>query len=421
MASPSRSGLLYSHYDKTHRGGAEEFIHQLARRLVSLGSEITLLTTACANHRTSEGRCPSASELDKFDRTCGYRVERLETLLASGAWRGQGLGALSKRNMYGMMLATARRARADYIIVNNDVGVLGNICAYLVARRLRIPLVNVFHRAERIVAGQARYVDWACRQSIRRSDAVVCVTHDIANTLRTLGGFQHVRPYVFHNGIDLEAIESWRSDEDMRSSSMESVNVKADRSAGIHERSPILASVARLVEGKGIQWVIRAMPDVLREFPNALYLIGGDGPYRAELESLADQVLPGTDQRRSVAFLGWVSESERNACYDIADLYVMPSVYDTYGIVFNEAGAFGTPSIACDVSGVPEAVRHGDTGCLVSPEELDTVHDSILRLLNDESERSRMGVNAQTFVQQERSWERNAAQYHQLLEELCGK
>ena len=156
-------------------------------------------------------------------------------------------------------------------------------------------------------------------------------------------------------------------------------------------------------------------------FLDAHYVVVGDGNYRSELESIADSVLPADQARKRLFSRGRCPMTEKYALYEACDLFVMPSSEEGFGLVYAEAGAFGKPSIGCDVMGVPEAIAHGETGLLVPPNDADAVTEAILRLLRDDAERARMGAAARKRVESMGTWEDRARQYQQLIKELVSK
>ena len=181
----------------------------------------------------------------------------------------------------------------------------------------------------------------------------------------------------------------------------------------------MILTVARLLEHKGIQWVIAAMPRILAEFPDARYVVVGDGSYGSELERAVADALP-SHLRQAVTFLGRVSDSEKYACYDMCDVFAMPSSEEGFGLVYVEASAFGKPVVGANVMGVPEAVVHGETGFLVNPADVDALTNTILRLFRDASERERLGRNGRRYVESELSWDVSAKKYLNLVGQLCG-
>lgn len=114
---------------------------------------------------------------------------------------------------------------------------------------------------------------------------------------------------------------------------------------------------------KGFDEVLALMPELLREYPDLVYLIAGDGPDRARLaRAAADRGVAGR-----VVFTGMVPEAEKGDHYRLADAYVMPSRKEGFGFVFLEAMACGIPVIASRADGSREAVRDGLLGALVDP------------------------------------------------------
>ncbi|MEU3494907.1 glycosyltransferase family 4 protein [Kitasatospora cineracea] len=185
---------------------------------------------------------------------------------------------------------------------------------------------------------------------------------------------------------------------------------------GLSER-PVVVCVSRLVPRKGQDTLIRALPRVLAAQPDAVLLIVGGGPYRAELEKLVDTV----GVRSSVVFTGAVPWEELPAHYGAGDVFAMPCRtrrggldVEGLGIVYLEASATGLPVVAGDSGGAPDAVREGETGYVVpgvGGEEL--LAQRLVRLLGDEGLRREMGEAG-------RKWVHEAWRWDMLAERLTG-
>jgi len=168
----------------------------------------------------------------------------------------------------------------------------------------------------------------------------------------------------------------------------------------------VLGTVARLARRKGHEVVLRSLARLVRSEPNVRYLIVGDGAERRRLQRLSEKL----GISNLVRFLGHVDAAQLPGIYDAMDVFVMPSQptenpYDVegFGIVFLEAAARSTPSIASPVGGVPEAVVDGETGLLVPPTP-EALSDAIIRLKQDEQMRSDMGRRACDRVNAEFTW-----------------
>src|SRR5439155_852526 len=155
---------------------------------------------------------------------------------------------------------------------------------------------------------------------------------------------------------------------------------------------PWLLTVSRLDTHKGIDTVIRALPAVRAAFPTTRYAVAGVGARGPEFERLAAQL--GLED--AVTFLGFVADAELPAPYNAASLYVGASrrydlLAEGFGIALVEASASGLAVVGGDSAGVADAVRDGETGMLVDPEDAAAVAAGIVRLLGDDQLRARLG------------------------------
>ncbi|MBI5373867.1 MAG: asparagine synthase (glutamine-hydrolyzing) [Candidatus Schekmanbacteria bacterium] len=150
------------------------------------------------------------------------------------------------------------------------------------------------------------------------------------------------------------------------------------------EGKTVLMTFGRLVSKeryKGFDEVLEILPDLAKEISNIAYLIVGDGDDRKRLEAKAE--LLGVKNR--VVFAGKISEAEKADHYRLADVYVMPSRGEGFGIVYLEAMACGIPVIGSKVDGSREALRNGELGILVDPSNCSELKQAILTaILNKE-------------------------------------
>lgn len=172
-----------------------------------------------------------------------------------------------------------------------------------------------------------------------------------------------------------------------------------------HELSEkkIILTIARLVERKGIDKTIEAMKLVCKDYPDAVYIIVGDGPDKQRLQELAGDV------QESIQFVGKVSDEERNLWLASCDLFVMPARETTcdvegFGIVYLEAHQYSKPVIAGNVGGCVEAVRDKETGILVNPENKDQIANAIIRLLDDPEYAQALGVKGKSRLSGDLHW-----------------
>ena len=146
------------------------------------------------------------------------------------------------------------------------------------------------------------------------------------------------------------------------------------------DREPVLLTVARYDPGeryKGYDLVVRALPSVLARCPDVRYVLVGEGDDLPRVQELAD----GLGVGRALISAGRVSDEALPAWYSAADLFVMPSQGEGFGIVFLEALACGRPVIAGDRDGARDAVLDGRLGRMVDPSDADALADAIVEFL----------------------------------------
>jgi phosphatidylinositol alpha-1,6-mannosyltransferase len=184
---------------------------------------------------------------------------------------------------------------------------------------------------------------------------------------------------------------------------------------------PVVVCVSRMVERKGQDQLIRALPELRRRVPGARLLLVGSGPFREDLISLAGRC--GVSDH--VAIAGQVSDEELPAHYAAGDVFAMPCrerrgglEVEAFGIVFIQAQAIGRPVVAGNIGGVPDALDAGRTGLLVDGESLDAVTDGVAALLGDPERATRMGAAAAEFVASGFTWDRRTADLRELLADV---
>ena len=172
--------------------------------------------------------------------------------------------------------------------------------------------------------------------------------------------------------------------------------------------APYLLTVARLVPHKGQDVALRAFAALSVEFPALRYVIAGEGPDEPRLRALVQTL--GVVSR--VIFTGPMRDDQLPAVYAGATVYVglsrlqPPINVEGFGISFVEAGASGVPSVAGDSGGVRSAVRDGDTGLVVPPEDEGMVACALARLLRDGALRRQMGEAARRAALERFNWDR---------------
>lgn len=150
-------------------------------------------------------------------------------------------------------------------------------------------------------------------------------------------------------------------------------------------RPLIIALMCRLIPQKGVIYGIDAFARLAADYPHTRLLIAGDGDLRAELEAHVRTL--GLSHR--VEFLGWQADIHPIMAH--TDIFLMPSLWEGFGLVLLEAMSHALPIIASRVSAIPEIVIDGETGVLVAPRDADGLASAMRCLLDDSDLRARMG------------------------------
>jgi len=177
---------------------------------------------------------------------------------------------------------------------------------------------------------------------------------------------------------------------------------------GLNGKGPIIGLAARLVEAKGIGYLLRAMTDVVPLFPDISLLIAGDGPLQDELKRMSVDL--GIE--KCVLFTG--PRLDIPELLQMFDIYILPSVSEGLPMILLEAMAAGCPIIATEVGGVPMAVHHGQNGSLVKPEDPKALSSEIIRLLSNKDMRERYSENGIRLAREEFSAEAMTRSYEKL-------
>ena len=214
----------------------------------------------------------------------------------------------------------------------------------------------------------------------------------IARTVRTAVPAE-VPVSILYPGADLRAFHPDLPTADLR------------ERLGVGDR-PLFVCVSRLVARKGQDVLIRGIPRIRRQVPDATLVIVGGGPYEQELRSLAADAPEG-----SVVFAGQVPEEDLPRYYAMGDVFAMPCrsrlagmEVEGWGNVFIEASACARPIVVGDSGGARETVIDGETGLLVDGRDVDQVADAVTELLADPERAQRMGAAGRARVERAHAW-----------------
>ena len=338
LPDASRPVRLLLVVDSLDVGGAERHVTDLALALEREGYRVEV---ACSVAGPLSGRLEEA----------GVPVRPL-------------LGRLVKRRAsvaYALRLRQLLRGdRFDLVHAHIYASV---VAAAIATLETAVPLVITEHTEASWQTWRAR---WVSRWVYRRVERIIAVSTPIRRRLIERDGVHPDLIAIVPNAV---------APSEPRPDSLP---------AELHER-PLVGVIARLQPEKGVANFLKAAARVAPLFPEAHFVIAGDGPLRQELVALAEDLLPSD----RVHFLGF--RSDASALMKSLDVLVVPSLTEGSPLVTLEAMAAGTPVVASAVGGIPDQVRHDKEGLLVPPGDAGAIGDAILDLLRDPARARRLG------------------------------
>jgi len=162
------------------------------------------------------------------------------------------------------------------------------------------------------------------------------------------------------------------------------------------ENKKIILAVGRLVRKKGFQYLIKAFPKILENFPEAvLVIIGPWHNYKNELVSLVKKM----KLKDKIIFTGIVSDKMLKSAIYCSDVFVIPSLHEGFGIVALEAMVYSKPIVASNAGGLSEILEHNKNSLLVPPGDINKLADEIMKLLKDQKLAKNIAENARRDVE----------------------
>jgi glycosyltransferase involved in cell wall biosynthesis len=176
--------------------------------------------------------------------------------------------------------------------------------------------------------------------------------------------------------------------------------------------SPTLAIIARLSEEKGHILLFSVFRELVKEYPQSRLLVVGSGRKEEELKSWVSR----ENLTSQIIFLGNIPQL--SPLFKIVDISVLPSTLEGLGISILEAQASGVPVVASSIGGIPEIIKHRDTGILVRPADFDELYHGIKLLLEDALLKQKIVDNAKQQIKQRFNLEKMATQVESVYKEL---
>ena len=373
MSGKQRVLVITSTYPRHEQDYAVPWMREIHRQMTERGHQITVLAPSYKGLKSHvldgvEVRrfryAPASIERLTHEEGASYKIRKAYMQLLAIPYIL--LGCLAAA-----WLASTRKFDVIHVHWPFPHGMMGQVARFFSGA----PLVVMSHGAEFSLARRKKWVRPFLRQSLRSADLLISNSSDTARMVTECSDRAcHVLPY----GTTVAA-----------------ANVAPPQNA-----VPRVLFTGRLIERKGLEYLLRAVPRILAVQP-AQFIISGDGDQRPKLEQLHQELALGD----SVEFLGFVSNERLGQEYAQCDIWVNPAIIDSWGdaeglgVGAIEAYSYYKPVVAGKVGGIPDAVIDGVTGRLVPEKDSIALADAICELLADPAKRERMGRAGFDFVQ----------------------
>jgi glycosyltransferase involved in cell wall biosynthesis/O-antigen/teichoic acid export membrane protein len=352
--------LVFNWRDLRHRwaGGAEVYVHELARRWVSMGHEVTVF---CG----SDGKSPRHDLLD------GVNIIRRGGFYFYFFWA---------------ILYYLLRFRGKYDVIidcENGLPFFTPMFAWDVKNKFLL-IHHVHQEIFRVglrppFSWLAMFLERKVMPLVYRNTNVITVSPSSKADILDYH-FTNKEPEIIYNGVDLTVCKP-----------------------GEKSKNPLILYLGRLKDIKSLPVFIQAAKLVLEKIPKAEFVIAGDGPDRKRLELLVG----GLGLKEKITFTGKVSEEEKISLYQKAWVFVNPSLMEGWGITTIEANACGTPVVASNVAGLRDSVYNPHSGFLVPYGQPAEFAEKIILIVNNGRLRGRMSREALAWAKKF-DWEKSA-------------
>ncbi|MFB0565212.1 MAG: glycosyltransferase family 4 protein [Candidatus Aminicenantaceae bacterium] len=240
------------------------------------------------------------------------------------------------------------------------------------------PLWKYWHRLIARYCTDVTYVSEYCREVIFRTRGPGLVTW---------------------NGVDFDKIRISPSDH-------------LRERLGIEKKANVLFALQRLSKEKKVELLIESMRYIVDSIPDTVMIIGGTGPEKDRLLELSNQL----NLSDKIKFAGFIPDTNVGDYFNLCDVFVFNSTYETFGIVLAQAMAHGKPIVSVFSTAIPSVVKNNECGILVPQDKPKLLANAVIRLLQDESLRVKFGNSGMERAKALFDWNTVTKKYEEVFE-----
>jgi len=372
-------GLLSTSFPRSGQDFSGRFVLDLGAEIVSTGHRVKVVA-------------PGDKDIPRQETMNGVEIHRFFYMIPHSQQRltyGSGIPANLKKSIRAKLqvplfliafLKKALSVCSDCDVIHGHwiaSGLIGVVLKHLYGK----PLVVTAHGSD-IHGMNTKLGRNIVRIALKKADCIITVSEDL--NLKLLSwGVDRDKIRVVPNGVNIT---------DFPGCKVDTLRLRLDLS---QDRKYVLF-VGRLVPVKGVEFLLRAIPEIEQEIKNVSVILIGDGQETAFLRRLSVQL----NVSKKVHFLGTQAHTKVAEFMAACDLLVLPSLSEGLPVTILEAMASGIPIVATNVGGIPELIKNGENGILVPPMDVPALSRAIVRLLTMDNARETFGARGREVIDQ---------------------
>lgn len=377
--------LLSWEYPPNIVGGLSRHVSGLAVHMADLGHEVHVLTA----HN---------GEIPTYETESGVHVHRVKPVNNQDDYFLSWIGGLN----LAMVFKAERLAEEILFDLVHAHDWLVGTAAIAIKETLKIPLLSTIHATEHgrnngIYNEIQQFVHEKEQQLINNTDQLIVCSEYMKDSLESIFQAEDSKIAVIPNGVELPAVE---------------IDV-FKIFPGLTSRKYIF-SIGRIVKEKGFETIVEAAAIAKSKGLDYFFMIAGKGPM---LDTYRRKVMD-SHLENHVAFIGFVSDEQRNALLSGCDIAVFPSLYEPFGIVALESMILAKPTIVSKTGGIKGIVKHLQTGMLMSPGNAESLLEQIDFLINNPCHAEEIGQKGRQVVKSLYGWKRIASETTRVIEDM---
>ena len=308
---------------------------------------------------------------------------------------------------YRELLSAIREFQPDVVHTHSAKGgILGRAAAW----KLRVPAVihtvhgAPFHPYQSW--GARKFFAWCERWAARRCHRMICVADAMTDLMVDAKVAPRSQFTTVYSGMEVEPfLEAHRYRSAIR------------QELGISDEAIVVGKIARLFHLKGHEYLIEAAAEVVKQVPEIVFLLVGDGVLREQLQKRIDEL----GMHRNFCFAGLVAPKRIPEFLGAMDILVHTSLREGLARALPQALIAGIPVVSFDIDGAREVVRDGETGFLLAPRDIQGLARALIRLAKDASLRKKLGKTGQIRCAEQFRHQKMTADLRAIYQEVLAK